>query len=118
MGHGSAIPYELFIGSGNSDLLAAGIDVLDRLILQHRRFVYVPSNAANRLLLSIGDALEPLEYAVVDTLHHSAVNIVRTGHHYRGRDWRAAYDRALEFAETAGRQVVAGVYRASRYAPA
>lgn len=116
MGHGNAIPYELLTGSGNYDLLVAGVDVLDRLILGHRRFVYVPSDTTNRLLLTIGDALNPLEYAVVSTVQRVAEGIVRSGH-YRG-EWRDAYQKALTFASEAGAQVVAGVFRASAHSPA
>lgn len=116
LGHGSALPYELLTGSGNPELLAAGIDVLERLVLKHRRFVYVPSDTTNRLLLTIGDALEPLEYAVVDTLREQAERIVTSGH-YRG-EYRDSFKRALAFAKEAGLQVVAGVFRASAHVPA
>jgi hypothetical protein len=115
MGHGSAIPYELLTGSGNRELLVAGIDILERLILHHRRFVYVPT-APNRLLRTIGDALDPLEYAIVDTLQRTSERIVEQGH-YRGA-WRDAVDRARWFAKEAGSQVVVGVFRASAHAPA
>jgi hypothetical protein len=115
MGHGSAIPYELLTGSGSRELLEAGLDVLERLVLKHRRFVYVPS-APDRLLRTIGDALDPLEYAIVGTLRRTAEQIVEHGH-YRGA-WRDAFERARRFAIEAGSQVVVGLFRASAHAPA
>ena len=66
MGHGNIAPYELLTGSGNMALLAASLAVL-RDLVAYERFVFVPSSIKDRLLLTIGNALGPLEYAVIQT---------------------------------------------------
>lgn len=114
MGHGQPAPYELITGSGSMELLRAALDVLRRLILDCQRFIYVPSAPADRRLLTIGQALRPLEFAIVDTMEETWNRIVESGHHYTG----AYHDRAAAFVREAGPQVVTGVYRASLAAPA
>jgi hypothetical protein len=115
MGHGSPAPYELLTGSGMRDLLAGGLDVMEELITEHKRFVFVPSSA-NRMLLTIGNALRPLEYAVVDTLQDLTTRILERGH-YRG-EWADLKGRVRNFSEGAGTEVVMGAFRASTMAPA
>ncbi len=115
MGHGSPAPYELLTGSGMRDLLASGLDLMEELITGHKRFVFVPSSAS-RMWLTIGNALRPLEYAVVDTLQDLISRILERGH-YRG-DWADLKGRIRRFSEEAGAQVVIGVFRASTMAPA
>jgi hypothetical protein len=114
MGHGQPAPYELITGSGSMELLRAALAVLRRLILGHQRFIFVPSAAADRRLLTIGQALHPLEFAIVDTLEDAWTRIVESGHHFSG----AYHDLASQFVREVGPQVVSGVYRASRAAPA
>lgn len=119
MGHGNPAPYELLTGSGSMELLEAGARVIEELVCQHRRFVFVPSSIKDRLLLTIGDALKPLEYAIVDTNTSRMLKIVEAGHYERskradGRDWGQF---AHDFAKKVGPSVVLGVYRASATAP-
>ncbi|MBE0448498.1 MAG: hypothetical protein IBX64_10460 [Actinobacteria bacterium] len=106
MGHGNLAPYELLTGSGSMDLLLASLEVLNRLILEHRQFVFIPSAPAERLLLTIGNALRPLEFAIIDTSEERMQRIVEQGH-LRGR-YR---DAALSFYKEAAPKVVVGVYR-------
>ncbi len=107
MGHGNPAPYELLTGSGSMELLTAGLGVLDRLIDGHRKFVFVPSAPAERGLLTIGHALRPLEYAVVDTMTDRMKDIVDRGH------YAARYKReAGEFVAGTGPWVVVGIFRA------
>ncbi len=115
MGHGSPAPYELLTGSGMRDLLASGLDLMNELITGHKRFVFVPS-AASRMWLTIGNALRPMEYAVVDTMQDLITRILDRGH-YRG-EWADLKGRVRQFGEEAGAQVVIGVFRASTMAPA
>jgi hypothetical protein len=116
LGHGSPAPYELLTGSGMRDLLERSLDLLDDLVLGHKRFVFVPSAPAERMLLTLGNALLPLEYAIIDHLSRWLERIVDLGH-YRG-DWAALLPRVREFVQEAGSKVVVGAYRASRIAPA
>lgn len=113
MGHGNPAPYELLTGSGSMELLVAGLDLLSELILQHKRFVYVPSTPNERTLFTIGNALRPLEFAVVYTAESRIEPIIRDGH------LRGPYrERAEEFYYQAAPQILVGVYRTSSEAPA
>jgi hypothetical protein len=116
LGHGSPAPYELLTGSGMRDLLERSLDLLDGLVLGHKRFVFVPSAPAERMLLTLGNALRPLEYAVIDHLGGWLERIVDQGH-YRGA-WKSLLPRVEEFVREAGSKVVVGAYRASLIAPA
>lgn len=116
MGHGNPTPYELLTGSGMRDLLDRSLDLLHELVLGHRRFVFVPSAPAERVLLTLGNALLPLEYAIVDHVAGWLERIVERGH-YRG-DWAPLLPRVRQFVNDVGSRVVVGTYRASRIAPA
>jgi len=108
MGHGHPAPYELLTGSGSTELLMAGLDLLSELILHHRRFIYVATTQGEHVLLSIGHALQPLQYAVVETSEYRMGRIIEQGH------LRGAYRRrAEEFYHDAAPKIVAGVYRTS-----
>lgn len=112
MGHGTPAPYELLTGSGNMDLLQAGLDAVRRLV-NHRQFVFVPSADGDRLLLTLGMALRPLEYAVVHSDAERMRPIVRNGHYGR------QFDQLAEaFVEDIGPQIVVGVYRTYADVPA
>jgi hypothetical protein len=112
VGHGVPAPLELLTGSGLPDLLAASIDVLDGLLCGHKRFLFVPRTPAEREWLTIGEALRPLEYMIVDTTLESMRRMVS-----RRRAFGAVQTRALEFVEAAGRDVLIGLYRASALSP-
>ncbi len=117
MGHGNPASYEILTGSGMVELADRGLDMLEKLILQHRRFVFVPSAPSNRVLLTIGNALRPLEYAVVDTLE-SYLSRIADGHYRGSLSWQRVGKRVQEFAIEAGPKIVEGVYRATPIAPA
>lgn len=126
MGHGNPAPYELLTGGGSMELMVEGTRVVRELVEQHQRFVYVASEPSDRLLLTIGQALRPLEYAIVGTMREKINDIVRNGH-YRAhgaadaiwdgegltpRDWIS------RFRDVVGPRVIYGVYRATSLAPA
>ena len=114
MGHGQPAPYELLTGSGSMEFLRAALTLLRRLIVEHQRFVFVPSAPAERSLFTIGQALNPLEYAIIDTMEANWIRVVESGHHYTG----AYHELAAQFVHDVGPQVVVGAYRASEAAPA
>ena len=117
MGHGNPAPYEILTGSGMVELADRGLDMLEELVLQHERFVFIPSAPSDRMLLTIGNALRPLEYAIVDTLEDSLSRIADG--HYRGSpSWRRVGERVQQFAKDAGPKIVVGIYRATPIAPA
>lgn len=113
MGHGNPAPYELLTGSGSMELLHKGLDVIEELVLQHERFVYVPSAPNERGLLTIGSALRPLEFAIVDTAEMRMYPIIFEGH-LRG----AHRARAERFYRDVAPHIVAGVFRTSGTVPA
>jgi hypothetical protein len=126
IGHGNPAAYELITGSGSLDLMIESTRILRELVEDHQRFLFVASEPADRVLLTIGDALRPLEYAVVGTLREQIDRIVELGH-YRGRhssrtDWDGltltAEEWIRKFRDHVAPQVVVGVYRASSVAPA
>lgn len=112
MGHGNVTPYELLTGSGNMVLLAESLKLL-RDLVAYQRFVFVPSSLRDRLLLTIGDALGPLEYAVVQTAEQAMRRIVDGGRY--NPESRLL---AEEFVADIGPKVAVGIYRASAHAPA
>ena len=115
MGHGSPAPYELLTGSGMVRLLDASLDLLTELVLRHQRFVFVPSESRDRMLRTIGNALRPLEYAIIET-QQTSIERLLTGH-YTG-EWAQRRPRLQQFAQEVGSRIVVGVYRASALAPA
>ncbi len=112
LGQGSPAPFELLTGSGALDLVEQGLEVLSELLLDHRRFAFVPSAPRQRALLTVGLALRPLEFAVVHKLRSYIEDMVERGG-LRGHRLQAA----REFVAAAGEQVAVGVYRASLAAP-
>jgi hypothetical protein len=115
LGHGNPAPYELITGSGSPELLERSLDLLEDFLGNHRKFIFVPSAPSDRMLLTIGNALNPLEYAIVDTLAPQ-IERVSAGH-YRG-EWLRLQDRVRALASSVGASIVVGVYRASVLAPA
>lgn len=112
MGHGNPAPYELLTGSGSMELLEAGLDVLSRLIIEHKRFIFVPSAPAERVLLTIGNALRPLEFAIIDDSEARMRPIIEQGH------LRSRYrEAALNFSREAAPKILIGVYRTYRDVP-
>ena len=64
IGHGNPLAYELLTGAGSAELIRLSMPVLRRLI-EHRKFVFVPSDTNEQHIKTIGDALDPLEYAII-----------------------------------------------------
>lgn len=116
MGHGNPVPTDMLLvtGSGTKALLQSGMEVLRRLLLQHRRFVYVTSEPADRLLLTLGDALDPLEFVIFGTLaqQFERLQLIESR--------RAGAERAevTTFMKEVGMEVVFGAYRSGLHAPA
>jgi hypothetical protein len=124
MGHGNPVTYELLTGADLLELMVAGTRVLRELIEGHRKFVFVASEPRERFLLTIGQALLPLQYAIVCTLEDR----LRNWFHQRrftgdsALDWDGELLPAAawipRFLERVASQVVVGLYRATRWAPA
>lgn len=119
IGHGNPVAYELITGAGHVDLmLRPAIDVLQELLLNHQRVIYVVSDPADRVLRTIADTLNPLEFAIIEDMSEQLFRITGTEEnprlaHYSAKDAKVA----REFAREVGHAMVVGVYRASRAAP-
>jgi hypothetical protein len=127
MGHGNPAAYELLSGAaGSIDLVIESTRVLEELIIGHKKLVFVPSEPSDQLLLTIGDALRPLEYAIVYPLSDQIARYLESadydlqtssdttvdGKKLSSREWM------VHFRYEIASQVVVGVYRASEVAPA
>jgi hypothetical protein len=127
MGHGNPVAQELLSGAAvNIDLVIEATRLLEELICRRKKFVFVPSAPVDRLLLTIGNALLPLEYAIVRPLTDQLAPFLadadydlRTssdttvdGKQLSPREWMA------RFRDEVASQVAVGVFRASEVAPA
>ncbi len=125
MGHGSPAPLELLTGGGFVELMVRSTRIIRELVEQHQKFVFVASEPRERALMTIGQALHPLEYAIVQTLEDRiahAVDCVQFGDS-GGVDLRWDGERLTpqewlaRFRDQVAPRVVVGVYRASPVAP-
>lgn len=126
MGHGNPAPFELITGLGSVDLMVESTRLIRELIEAHQKFVFVASEPRDRFLLTVGQALRPLEFAIVRSLRDVIYWTVERGH-YGGKPYTAdtSWDgRPLtpvewiqRFRDRVAPQVVVGVYRATRLAP-
>jgi hypothetical protein len=124
MGHGSPAPYQLLAGAGNSDVMIESVKVMRRLIVDHQRFVFVSSESGDRDLLTLGQALRPLEYLIVGTLEERIRDFVaglsfssRVTVDDRWDDPLPPNKWVQRFCDEIASQVLVGVYRASWLAP-
>jgi hypothetical protein len=114
LGHGSPISFELLTGGGvlTGDLLPATINLYHKM-MELGRFIFVPSAPRDRVLLTIANALNPLEFAIVDTLERRLTSITDQGRY--DNKWRPL---VRQFAREVGSQILVGLYRATASAPA
>jgi hypothetical protein len=68
LGHGNPVTYELLTGGGNLDLMVEATRVLREFVEVQQKFVFVAGEPREALFRTIGQALRPMEYAIVDTL--------------------------------------------------
>jgi hypothetical protein len=126
MGHGNPVTYELLTGADMLELMLAATAVLRELIEKQRKFVFVASEPREHLLLTLGQALPPLHYAIVDTLdnrlrgwfHQRRFTLESAGELTWDGEPLAPTEWIPRFLERVASQVAVGVYRASRTAPA
>jgi hypothetical protein len=122
LGQGNPAPYELLTGSaGTLDVMIEATKILEALICRHRTFVFVQRGLSDQVLSTLGMALKPLEYAIVETLDERIAGVVEAasyslptmsdtevnGRLLTARQW------IERFLEEIAPEVVVGVYRAS-----
>jgi hypothetical protein len=116
MGHGHPLPKELLTGANVPELIDLSLPLFDELLLAHRNFVYVPRGTNSPLLQTIGDALLPLEFAIIETLDAYMSKTIEQGHYGDGR-FQDARRHLGDFQEAATGKLVAGAFRVSPFAP-
>jgi hypothetical protein len=113
MGHGVPAPLELLTGSGSMELIDEVLPVLEALLLTEKRWVFLPDWSANPALLTLANALEPGQLAVLQKGKPALEDLVERG------TFDAARKRRVEaFAARAGEAFVVGGFRATADAPA
>lgn len=125
MGHGNPVTYELLTGAGLLELMVATTRVLRELVA-YRKFVFVASEPRERVLLTIGQALPPLHYAIVYTLGDRLRDWIHQRRFAVGVAGELSWDGEPlspaewipRFLDRVASQVVIGVYRATPAAPA
>jgi hypothetical protein len=124
MGQGSPAPYELLMGGGYPDLTIQSIKVI-RDLVGHEKFIFVTSEPAARDLLTIGQALHPLEFAVVCRLRDLIAPFLQKWETHLPVTVDATWDGKVlkpegwvrRLRDEIAPKVVVGVYRASVLAP-
>ncbi|WP_276348835.1 hypothetical protein [Daejeonella sp. JGW-45] len=112
LGAGSPTPYEMMTGfwASRPEMKDKSIALMQKMILSHQRFVYVQNSSRNQLLWTFGNALNPYEFLVIDTMEDNLTQMVELGG-TRG-EFRQSYEK---FAKEVGAKIAYGVYRVSQY---
>lgn len=111
LGYGLPAPYELLLGfwANREEVKTKSIDLLTRMIIDHKRFVYVQPCMQDPEFWLLGNALDPFEYLVVKTMEDKMVQMVNSGN--TRLDIKNDYE---EFAREAGAKIAMGIYKVSR----
>ncbi len=82
LGHGNPTPYELLTGfwANSIEMLEKSMRLFEWYI-EHKRFIFVPSAVSKRHLLTIGNALKPLEFAIIESMKPDIDSLVNQGHY-------------------------------------
>lgn len=115
MGHGSPAPYELLTGlwASQGDRIRIALDLIEWYV-QHERFVFVPSAPRKRHWLTIGNALNPMEFAIVQTLQPEIARLIETGGY---RNESGVKPEMEKFRDQVAPKIVVGVFRVWEGAP-
>lgn len=115
MGHGNLVAYELITGlwASRKERIQLSLDLIDWFV-NYKRFVFVPSAPRKRHWLMIGNALKPMEYAIVQTLQPDIENMLDSGGY---RDESGVRPLMKSFAKETASKIVVGLYRVWEAAP-
>lgn len=115
LGHGSPAPYELLTGLWASQISRMNVSLeLIRWFVDYKRFVFVPSAPRKRHWLMIGNALNPLEFAIVQTLQPDIRHMIDSGGY---RDESGVRPAMEVFYHEVAPKIVVGLYRVWEAAP-
>lgn len=115
MGHGSPAPYELLTGlwSSQYDRIKLSIELVEWYV-NYKRFVFVPSAPRKRHWLTIGNALNPMEFAIIQTLEPEIQNMIDNGGY---RNESGVLPAMKKFCKEVAPKIVVGLYRVWEAAP-
>ena len=115
MGHGSPAPYELLTGlwSSQYDRIKLSIELVEWYV-NYKRFVFVPSAPRKRHWLTIGNALNPMEFAIIQTLEPEIQNMVDNGGY---RNESGVLPAMKKFCKEVAPKIVVGLFRVWEAAP-
>jgi hypothetical protein len=125
MGQGSPAPHELLNGGGSTDLMIESLRVIRDLVEVHQRFVFVDRERPNRMLVTVGQGLRVLEYAIVSTLadllapffeHWKPLSQATVDRHWDGEEL-SPQEWVRRFRDKVASRVVVGVYQATLLGP-
>lgn len=116
MGHGSPAPYELLTGlwSSQRERIRLSLDLIKWYVLEHKRFVFIPSAPRKRHLIMIGNALRPLEFVIIQTLKPEIEKMIESGGY---REESGVLREMKKFRDEVASEIVVGLYRASAMSP-
>lgn len=118
LGHGGPMPHELIVGSGRNEMAFASLEMLRRLLLGHKRTIFVPSEISDAAVITIANALKPLQYAVLRNTKDIIEGYIAGSSYERPHYKRSGlYQAVRSFQDDVGSKVVLGVYRASALCP-
>lgn len=114
LGNGSPIPNELMRGfwSSQKPMKEKSISLMRRMILEHKHFVYIQDCVRNPQLWTFGNALNPFEYLIIDTIKDDLERRLATGG-MRG-EFLADYTKMVA---DVGDKIAVGIYRVSKHSP-
>jgi hypothetical protein len=99
-------------GSGSMDLIDAVLPVLEALLLDEKRWVFIPDSLSSLAYTTLAAALRPGELAIFQKAKPTLDAIVEKGHYEAG--YKAKVRR---FVDRAGEVIVIGGFRATRFSP-
>ncbi|MCY1022121.1 hypothetical protein [Pyxidicoccus sp. MSG2] len=112
MGMNNPCAHDLLTGSGYMSLLQLSVRLLERLIHEHKKFVFVSGALQDRGFLTMGFALDAGEFALLETLESDGMHLV-DGWQYGDRSKRLAWN----FVHQSCPHVVKGLFRVSDHSP-
>lgn len=122
MGHGAPMPYLLLTGAGQGKIIDLSLNLLPKLLGEHKKFVFVPSDVSRAEIKTIANALRPLEYAVLTNTKYmvdDCMNYIEDGRDavsYRG-SYEKYKKRLIGLRDDVGSKVVVGAYKAGLFSP-
>lgn len=126
LGHGNPLTYELLTGGSNLELMVHGTQVLRHFVEKHQKFVFVASEPHERLYMTLGQALHPLEYAIIGSLddrlktwlHQKRFKVNVTKTLLWDDEPIAPTEWIPRVIESVASKIVVGLFRPTRLAPA